>query len=248
MKEHGYFVYLIHNIQNNKVYVGKTKAPEARWAKHLSIAFSKRNKEKFAIHKAIKKYGVESFVFSVIQSLNSEDICNKAEQYWISFFQSRNKVFGYNLTEGGEGVSGREVSEETRSKMRVKALGRKHTEETLTKISGDNNHSSKLTFNDVKFIRDTFNDDTTLVSLSKKYNVSSRTIARIIYNVDWADENYTPPKPRAIKSTGKPKLTQEIVDQIRQKYKEGISSIKLGKMFNITKANVLHIVHYRTWK
>lgn len=246
--EQTYCVYLIHNVKNNKVYVGKAGDSKARWRKHLSIASCKRAKEQFAIHRAIHKYGESSFEFTVIQSLPNELICNEAEQYWISFFKSKSKQFGYNLTEGGEGVSGRVVSEETREKIRQKALGRKHTQETKLKMSGDGNHHSKLTSNEVKNIRNVFNKNTSLVSLAKEYKISSAAIARVIYNVDWYDKNYIPPLPRFTTSNGKPKLTQELVNEIRDKYNEGFSSIKIAKMFDVTKTNVLHIVHFRTWK
>lgn len=115
---------------NNKVYVGKTNNPAKRWQKHLKIAFGKRIKEKFYIHRAIAKYGVDNFVFSIVQQLDNETDCDLAETYWIRYFQSKNNKYGYNLTEGGEGPSGRVVSEATRQKQREKATGRKHTDET----------------------------------------------------------------------------------------------------------------------
>ena len=43
-----YYIYFIHNIINNKVYIGKTINPKKRWNKHIKIS----------LHKALKKYGV----------------------------------------------------------------------------------------------------------------------------------------------------------------------------------------------
>jgi predicted GIY-YIG superfamily endonuclease len=31
-------IYVIHNIVNNKVYVGKTNDPKKRWRKHVEAA------------------------------------------------------------------------------------------------------------------------------------------------------------------------------------------------------------------
>ena len=139
-----FWIYVIRNIVNNKIYVGKTKNLQNRWAKHIKVALGKRAVEKFVIHKAIAKYGVDNFIFSKLQSFGNEDDCSAAEIYWIEYFKSNIKEFGYNLTKGGEGCSGRVVSEVTRQKMRDKATGRKHTSETLLSISGSNNHSAKI--------------------------------------------------------------------------------------------------------
>lgn len=125
-----FYVYLIHNILNNKVYVGKAKNPAKRWLKHLKVASGKRQTEKFYIHHAISKHGARNFVFSIIQKLENKNDCDLAEMYWIKYFQSKDNKHGYNLTDGGEGVFGREVSEATKQKQREKATGRKHTEKT----------------------------------------------------------------------------------------------------------------------
>jgi group I intron endonuclease len=133
-----FYVYIIHNILNNKVYIGKAKNLQKRWAKHIEVASCKRIVEKFFIHKAIAKYGVENFTFSMLQSFDNENDCFIAEIYWIKYFQSKIKNYGYNLTDGGEGCSGRIVSEKTRQKMRDKATGRKHTPETKEKLRAIN--------------------------------------------------------------------------------------------------------------
>lgn len=36
-----FYIYTIHNILNNKIYVGKSKNPEKRWQKYLKIAHGK---------------------------------------------------------------------------------------------------------------------------------------------------------------------------------------------------------------
>lgn len=46
-----------------------------------------------------------------------------------------NREKGYNLTKGGDGTFGRMHSEETKEKIRQKALGRKASEETKKKMS-----------------------------------------------------------------------------------------------------------------
>lgn len=241
-----FYVYTLHNIINNKIYIGKAKDPQKRLNKHIRVASGKRKKEKFYIHRAISKYGIDSFTFSIIQTLNSENDANIAERYWIKFFNSNNNEYGYNQTEGGEGVSGRIVSEETRQKIREKTIGRKHTQETLLNISGENNHKSKLTFNNIKEIRDNYNLYS-IAEMSRQYNVSQGTIARAIYNKDWYDENYIPPVPRKINHTGLPKLNQEKANNIRKLYESGTNKLELAKLFNVTKTNIGLIIKRKIW-
>lgn len=244
-----FYIYTIHNILNNKIYVGKSKNPKKRWQKHLKVASGKRQKEKFYIHRAITKDGADNFVFSIIQKFETEQDGNLAETYWIKYFNSRNIKFGYNLTAGGEGVSGRVMSEATKQKIREKSTGRKHTEEALISMTGNNNHSSKLTSKYVSEIRYNYNFlGTNLVSLSKKYVVSERTIARVIYNIDWYDKDYIPPVARKINNNGKPKLTQEKADQIRQMYANDISMLEISKLFNVTKTNIKYIINNKIWR
>jgi group I intron endonuclease len=143
----GFYVYLIHNIVNNKVYVGKTINPKQRWFGHLSFARNRTGSQ--YIHKAIRKYGSGNFTFSVIQELFSESEYNEAERYWVKYFNSNNHLHGYNLTDGGDGSLGRKQSAFTRKKISDAKLntmmgelnpfyGQKHTTETRKLISTKN--------------------------------------------------------------------------------------------------------------
>jgi HNH endonuclease len=44
------------------------------------------------------------------------------------------------------------------------------------------------------------------------------------------------------------KLTEEQVREIRSLYQQGISSIKLASMYDVSKQSILEIIHNRTWK
>src|SRR5271165_5783768 len=135
-----YCIYIIFNTYNGKIYVGKTNNNKKRWDAHIYTASSVNDINKFAIHRAIQKYGIQSFVFTVIQEFEYENDCLMAEKYWIKFFDSKGKN-GYNLTDGGEGCSGRTVSELTRKKIseankgHTRSRGLKHSDETKIKMS-----------------------------------------------------------------------------------------------------------------
>jgi len=99
-------VYIITNKANGKQYVGLTKNLKRRWDQHLSA-----NGSAPALHAAIKKYGVDGFVFShVCSAFDFEAACD-LERLLIQQHNTKSPS-GYNLTDGGEGVCGRSLTQE----------------------------------------------------------------------------------------------------------------------------------------
>ena len=89
-------VYKIVNNINEKIYVGITKySLSERVAGHI--------RDKSYIGKALRKYGLESFTLSVIDEASSVEVLKEKESYWIKKLNSK-APFGYNLTDGGDGL------------------------------------------------------------------------------------------------------------------------------------------------
>lgn len=118
------YIYLVTNLVNGKRYVGKTiSTVHRRWATHISHAASGSNK--MALHGAIRKYGLNSFVANQVCCAVEKTLCD-LERMFIKYFNSRADTgYGYNLTDGGDGMSGHTPSEETRKKMSCALLGNK---------------------------------------------------------------------------------------------------------------------------
>ena len=126
-------VYKITNKQNGKIYIGITNQGVAtRWCKHCSDA---RGSSLFSLHNAIRKYGEENFQIETIEIVDDVEVLKKREIYWIKDLNSYNRKKGYNLTLGGDGTFGRFHSEETKDKIRQKAIGRKASKEAKDKMS-----------------------------------------------------------------------------------------------------------------
>jgi group I intron endonuclease len=89
-------IYKVTNKVNNRCYVGFTHHTAAeRFKRH--IIDSKRTD--FPFHKAIQKYGPQSFVVEVLEeSENAEYLLNERESFWIA--QNSNS---YNIQMGGGG-------------------------------------------------------------------------------------------------------------------------------------------------
>ena len=126
-------VYKITNKINGKIYIGITnQGSGTRYRHHW---YEARIGEPSPIHKAMAKYGEENFTLEIIDFADTYDELKEKEKFYIKKFNSMDRSIGYNLTEGGDGTFGRLHSEETKEKIRQKALGRKASEETKKKMS-----------------------------------------------------------------------------------------------------------------
>ena len=153
---------------NDKKYIGKTKKTLSQRQGH------KWNRYKTCplLWKAIQKYGTENIITEILfKGVLSDEEASEMERFFIAKFKTnanryRNPQYGYNLTDGGEGLVGwhpteerleqmmqqlvkakevrlqKGVSEETRRKLSEShkglRLGYKMPEETKRKISKSN--------------------------------------------------------------------------------------------------------------
>lgn len=80
---------------SNKRYIGSTKKSFiGRLNNHLDKLRSGNHSNQH-LQNSYNKYGKDSFEFEILEVL-SEDI-EKQEKYWISYFNSSEKEFGYNI-------------------------------------------------------------------------------------------------------------------------------------------------------
>lgn len=126
-------IYKIENKINGKVYIGQSQDISERWKQHLNSY----TKESNVIYKAIRKYGIDNFLFEIIEVCDIESL-NEREIYYINKFNSYvgfKKSNGYNMTKGGEGTRGVIRSKEYRAAVRERLIGGRLSEETKLKIS-----------------------------------------------------------------------------------------------------------------
>lgn len=141
------FIYKITNSINGKIYIGQTiEGIYDRWRKHVD--WSTNHKSNTIFHKAIRKYGKESFLIEAICECDSKEQLNLAE---IAFIHALSSLCpnGYNLTEGGEGYlpsaaarhnmsvshQGYVMPEIQKEKIRKSLLGKKKSREHSRSIS-----------------------------------------------------------------------------------------------------------------
>ena len=153
-----YYIYKISNIQNNKMYVGKTtNSIENRFKRHINDALSNRLDTHLA--RAIRKYGKENFFIEEIDTAQSIEELNEKEIYWIKYYNSCKN--GYNETLGGDG--GNTYKEKTpeemsliKEKIRTSKLGSKNPNARPVKIKNVET-GEELHFGSVAEVRDYFN-------------------------------------------------------------------------------------------
>lgn len=129
-------VYLISNMVNGKLYVGKTKRTlKLRWRWH--VYDSKKLNHIQPLAHAIRKYGASSFVIGTIGTANTAEEWSALECHFIALFRSQDRKRGYNVTAGGEGCAGwipskrfRQRLSETRKGSLHPMFGKKHSQET----------------------------------------------------------------------------------------------------------------------
>ncbi len=132
-------IYKATNLTNGKVYIGKTiKSFKRRISQHKADFLNIRTNYYF--YRALRKHGWNNFKWEIIDTTNNEQELNILEQLYIEEYRLKGKV--YNLTDGGDGMSGYKPSKESRQKMSEAHKGQipwikgKHsTEETKKKIS-----------------------------------------------------------------------------------------------------------------
>lgn len=90
-------IYKITNKINHKVYIGQSIDIKRRWRSHRE-SFENNTKDTILI-KAVQKYGIENFIFEVLEECDVNELDSK-EQFYIAYYNSYNN--GYNMSLGGQ--------------------------------------------------------------------------------------------------------------------------------------------------
>lgn len=93
-------IYKITNLINGHSYIGQSLNIEKRWKNHQIAAFNSKDESySYPLYRAIRKYGIESFVLDVLEECDYQ-LLNEKEMYYIKYYNTYNN--GYNQTLGGD--------------------------------------------------------------------------------------------------------------------------------------------------
>lgn len=160
MELRNYKLY-VHIAPNGKRYYGITskEKPEERWG----VNGNKYRRHPY-FYNAIKKYGWNNFKHEILFINLTETEAKLLEQIYIALYNTNNKLYGYNMTLGGEGSLGCPHSEEAKKKMHNSHKGKILTEEhkkhigEASKIKWQNDEYREKVMNSRKGYK--HNDDT----------------------------------------------------------------------------------------
>lgn len=227
-------IYKIENKTNGKVYIGQTiQKLQERIYRHTST------RSKSAISLAIRKYGLDNFEVSTIQTCESQEELNAAEYYWVNHYDCISPK-GYNLKEGGgskgkfsdevkkklsESHIGQYISEERRQKVSEQFKGRVFSEEHLAKIA-----EAKANWSEERRL-----EVRNRMSLAKLGTIPS-------------EESKKKMSIAKLGTRHNAKLTWDDVKSIRlEPYRHGLYA-ELANKYGIGLGTISRIYNYETWK
>ena len=214
-------IYTITHRETHRVYVGKTYRRDGRvqdrWKEHLKSV--ERGSSTY-LHNSIRKYGIESFIFEIVDVFSKENL-NDAEKFWILKLLSNVKGFGFNLTKGGDG--GAQTDESVLRKMSYSAKSRRRqpmSDDTKNKI-----RQSKIGIS----------RPAEVIEKIKNARRKHKTLTK-----EWREKI-----SNGLRKTAKFKLTD---DQKKEVISSSLSSLKLADMYGVHSSTIRRIRNPRTYK
>ena len=125
------------------MYIGQSINIEERFKSHKE---PKRIGKQHPLYNSIRKYGIENFEFVIIEVVTDYMKLDDREQYWMDYYKSYDRNYGYNLIRLAKGII---HSSETKEIMSLLAKERMKNEELREKIS----NSVKNVFSNPEFIK-----------------------------------------------------------------------------------------------
>lgn len=226
-------IYSIRNKVNDKKYIGYSKNITDRWYNH-------KNYLRRGIHHSIKlqnawnKYGEDNFIFDMLVEVEDINGIEILEKEFIKKYDSYTN--GYNCSEGGEGLPGYKLSDETKQKLSNLFKGRKISDEQKEQIrktltGRKHSDSTKKKISEIK--------KGNQIWLGKKHKQESKDkMARAkLGNTNWLGKHHS-------KET-KSKLSQQMIGKIwssEEKAKlKGLQAGEKNAAAKLTEVDVINI-------
>jgi group I intron endonuclease len=236
-----HYLYRITDILSGKVYIGQSSKETERWRQHRYFA---RQEEPIQyIHRAMKKYGVEHFVYEVIATCKTREDADETEIQLIKQYDSRNPMKGYNLAPGGDHAWNAGLPSEQQP-----MYGKHHSEESKKKISASNMGKEMPPHtDDWKKQASLWLTGRPCSEETKEKRSKSRI--GILHSEDTKRQMS---KSRMGKYVGEnhpnSKLTWDIVKAMRDEYlSSGITYSQLATKYGLSRSTVSNILNNKAW-
>lgn len=222
-------IYKITNLINNKSYIGLSNNIERRWSEHKNVSNWEREPKK-SLYLAFKKYGIDNFLFEVIEEC-PKNMLKEREKFYIEYFGSYKN--GYNQTCGGEDYSGENHP------------GHKLTAEDVVNI--------RIRYNNLERKETVYKDYCLRIGEAGFSKIWKGETWKSILPEVYSEENKQYHKRNtgnAGSKNGRSKLNEDEVYQIRLMKKNGIKLNDVYQFYKdkITKGSFENIWTYQNWK
>lgn len=160
----------VHTFPNNKKYFGITcrDDPNIRWQN--GKGYGKDGQP--VMYNAIQKYGWDNVKHEILFSGLSRKEAESKERELIALYKTNCKrygyLYGYNMTDGGEGTLGHKVSKESKKKMSEIRIG---------KYKGKDCYKSKPVITNEE-------EWETITDFVKQYNLCRHTVEKWLYGIN----------------------------------------------------------------
>lgn len=129
-------IYIIQNKITGKCYIGQTIAtPRKRWLRHL---YDAKLGKIHPLYDSMRKHGKENFDFAVIETHDSKDELDQAEQFWIQYLDTVKN--GYNLMCGGKHHFTSIAKMQYSQSKNTRVISKETMEKLSHNMHGSNNH------------------------------------------------------------------------------------------------------------
>lgn len=219
-------IYCYTNVENNKKYIGQTINPEQRKKQHKSSAFNEKDYSyNTPFHRAIRKYGLDNFIYEILAETPDMETLNELEIFFINKYQTQIPN-GYNIESGGKNAPRPKTVEQ---KIKLTWAQAELSESEIIEL-----RKAYARKESPKKIYDEFYKD------------------RLHYNSFlniWSGRRYGNIMPDLLEKGRHTKLNWDIVNSIREdREKEKMSYNELAEKYNISKSTIADIIKQRTWK
>jgi group I intron endonuclease len=218
-------IYRLVNLINLKSYIGKTIDSSIRFSEHIN-SLLKNNHINEHLQKSWNKYGKSNFIFEFLEKCQENEL-DLREKYWITYYKTYLREYGYNKTFGG---TGGKLTPESLKKMSNSLKGRTFSEEykkNLSKIMiGKNSGENNGMYGKIPWNKGETKETSSIV---RRYSISIKK--------RWENENHPSLNKERSEET-KTKISNSLKGKKKsEKHKENLSLVNRGKILSTETRN-----------
>jgi len=126
-------IYMIANYINNKVYIGSASYLGKRISTHI-YRLNKNKHHSQYLQNAYNKYGRKNFYIRILEQVDCKENLLIREQYYLDYYKSYNREFGYNMSKLAESKLGTKMPESAKIKIGNFWRGKKFSEQRILNV------------------------------------------------------------------------------------------------------------------